>query len=149
VSKKKKASPEFVPKVIEDDGGDEPNLFAFIPHQIEADWDDKYGPLLEGFPLNILYGGITTDARTKKQSIVDVCYWPAPATFHEHSERKEMCYFPNLANDYFVRVIFEKRMNEWQTEKYKGDTLVRSAFGPTFDKVMINTTMGGPEPDER
>jgi hypothetical protein len=113
-----------------------------------VNWHEKYGPLLEGFPLNILYGGITTDTRTKKKSIVDVCYWPAPATFHEDSERKEMCYFSNLANDYFVRVIFEKRTDEWQTEKYKGDTLVRRTFGSAFDKVMINTTMGGPESDE-
>jgi hypothetical protein len=95
------------------------------------------------------FAGITNDVQTKKQSIVDVCYWPAPATFHEDSERKEMCYSSKLTNDYFVRVIFEKNSGRWQTEKFNGKTLVRSAFGSTFDRAMIHTTMGGPEPDER
>jgi len=39
VSKRKKAEPEFVPKVIEDSSGE--GFVAFIPHQIEADWDEK------------------------------------------------------------------------------------------------------------
>ena len=60
-----------------------------------------------------------------------------------------MCYFSKLTNDYFVRVIFEKNSGRWQTEKFKGDTLIRSAFGSTFDGAMIHATMGGPEPDER
>ena len=123
-------------------------LRIYPPQQIEADGHEEWGPLLEGFPLNILYGGITTDARTKKQSIVDVCYWPALATFHEDSERKEMYYFSNLPNDYFVRVIFEKKTGEWQTQKFRGEKLIRSAFGSTFRGAMLHTTMGGPEPDE-
>ena len=49
----------------------------------------------------------------------------------------------------FVRVIFEKQMRRWQTEKYKGKKLIRSAFGSTFDGAMLHTTMGGPEAGER
>ena len=194
MSKKKKADSEFVPKVIEDDGGDEPNFFACIPHQIEADWDEKWGPLLEGFPLNILYVGITNNkqessatpspsttsepevedyypedetcfvivggirpkkqekerlpTRTKRPS-VEVCYWPDLATFHEDSEHKEMWYFTKPNNRYWIRVVFDRKTGRWQTEKYKGDTLVRSAFGSTSDQTMLRTTMGGPEPEER
>ena len=50
---------------------------------------------------------------------------------------------------YFVRVIFEKQTRRWQAEKYKGEKLIRSAFGSTFDGAMLHTTMGGPEADER
>ena len=57
----------------EQENEDHGSFFAFVPQQIQADWHEKYGPLLEGFPLDILYGGITSDARTKKKSIVDVC----------------------------------------------------------------------------
>jgi hypothetical protein len=39
-------SPELEPEVIEEDGGDDPHSFAFIPQQIEADWHEKWGPLL-------------------------------------------------------------------------------------------------------
>jgi len=46
-------------------------------------------------------------------------------------------------------VAFEKKTGQWQTEKFKGKRLVRSAFGSTFEQAMLHTTMGGPEPDER
>ena len=48
----------------------------------------------------------------------------------------------------FVRVIFEKQMRRWQTEKYKGKKLIRSAFGSTFDGAMLHTTMVALEPGE-
>jgi hypothetical protein len=76
-------------------------------------------------------------------------YWPDLATFHEDSEHKEMWYFTKPNNGYWIRVVLDRKTGRWRTEKYKGDTLVRSAFGPTFDGAMIHTTMGGPEPDER
>ena len=50
-------------------------------------------------------------------------------------------------NSYFIRVIFEKSTGRWQTDKFKGKKLIRSAFGSAFDSAMIHTTMGGPEPD--
>jgi len=31
-------------------------------------WDEKWGPLLEGFPLNILYAGITNNAQASPAS---------------------------------------------------------------------------------
>jgi hypothetical protein len=147
VSERKKANPEFVPKVIDWDG--KADFFAFIPQQIEADWDEEFGPLLVGFPLNILFAGITTDAPSGQRSLVNVCYRFDPATFREDSHRKEMCYFKKPPNDYFVRVIFEKSTGQWRTEKFKSKKLISSAFGSTFDKAMIHTTMRGPEPDER
>ena len=102
-----------------------------------------------GVPFNILFVAITKDAQTGQQSLVDVCYWPAPETFQEDSQRKEMCYFTKPKNGYFIRVIFEKTAGEWRTEKSKGKKLIRSAFASTFDKAMMHTTMDGPEPDER
>ena len=132
VSKRKKESWDFV---------------AFIPSQIEA--QDGYDSPLEGFPLNILFAGIANDAQADQQSLVDVCYVPPPETFREDSKRKEMFYFTKPRNGYFIRVIFEKKTGRWQTEKFEGKKLIRSAFGSAFDSAMIHTTMGGPEPDER
>ena len=149
MSKPKKVDPGFVPEVIDDDWGDERNFFAFIPHQIEADWHEKWGPLLEGFPLNIVFAGVTKDRQTGKKSIAESCYWPDLATFHEDSEHKEMCYFTEPKNGYSIRVVLEKASRRWRTEKFKGNRLVRTAFGSTFDQAMIQTTMGGPEQDER
>jgi len=85
---KRKAEPEFVPKVIEDSSGE--GFVAFIPHRIEADWDEKWGPRLEGFPLNILFSGFKNGAQAAEQLLSEVLYWPDLATFHEDSEWKEM-----------------------------------------------------------
>jgi hypothetical protein len=147
VSKRKKADPEFVPKVIEEDWDDEPYPFAFIPQQIKA--TDNYDPVLEGFPLSILFGGFTTDAQSGKLSPVEVFYEPAPETFRENVQRREMGYFTKPKNGYSIRVIFEKSAGGWQTKKFKGKKLIQTAFGSTFDGAMIQTTMSGPEPDER
>jgi hypothetical protein len=119
------------------------DFFGFVPNQIET--GDNYGPHLVGFPLNILFAGITNDGQTGQQSLVDVCYEPAPETFREDSQRKEMRYFTKPKNGYFIRVIFEKKTGRWQTEKYKGDRLIRSAFGSTFKQAMLHTTMDGTE----
>ena len=147
MSKRKKAAPEFVPKVIEADDGDD--FVAFIPQQIEADWHEKWGPLLEGLPLNVMFAGFKNGAQAGKQSLIKVLYWPNLATFHEDSERKEMWYFTKPTNGYWIRVIFEKATGRWPTEKFKGRKLIRTAFGSTFDSAMMHTTMGGPESAER
>ena len=143
MSKKKKVESEFEPKVIEKDGED---FVAFIPNQIEA--DDGFDAALEGFPLNILFAAITKDAKTGQQSLVDVCYEPAPDTFREDAQRKVMCYVAKPNNGYFVRVVFVKKTKCWETEKFNGKRLFLSAYGPTFDGAMMQTTMVAPEPGE-
>ena len=148
MSKRKKIDPEFEPEVIDEDWDDEPHSFAFIPQQIERAWHEKRGVLLEGFPLNILFAAIRNDVETGQQPVLETCYWPDLATFREDPERKEICYFTKPMNAYFVRVILEKKTGEWQTQKFKGEELIRSAFGRTFDEAMIHTTLTGLEPDE-
>lgn len=144
MSKRKKAEPEFVPEVIEDSHGED--FFAFIPHQIES--QDGFDAALEGFPLNILFAVITKDAKTGQQSLVGVCYWPAPDTFQEDAKRKVMCYVAKPNNGYFVRVMFVKKTGCWETEKFKGKRLILSASGPTFMEGMRATTMVALEPGE-
>jgi len=147
VSKRKKTDPEFEPEVIDENWDDE-HFLAFVPQQIEADWPEKWGPLLKGFPLNILFAAIRNDAQTGQQSVAKACYWPDRATFREEREQKQICYFTEPMNAYFVRVVFEKTTEKWRTEKVKGETVIRNAFGSTFEQVMLHTTIDGPEPDE-
>jgi hypothetical protein len=144
VSKRKKIDPESEPQVIDEDWSDERHFFGFIPDQIEA--NDNYDQRLVGFPLNILFAKAP---QTGQQSLVHVCYEPAPETFQENSRRKEMRYFTTPRNGFFIRVILVKKTGEWQTEKFKGEQLIRCAFGSTLDEAMIHTTIDGPEADER
>jgi hypothetical protein len=147
VSKRKKVDPEFEPDVIDEDWSDAPHFFGFVSDQIEA--KDNYDQRLVGFPLNILFSGMALHPRTGQQSVVQVCYEPAPETFRENSRRKELDYFTTPRNGFFIRVILEKKTGEWQTQKFKGEQLIRSAFGSTLDEAMTHTTIDGPEPDER
>jgi hypothetical protein len=65
------------------------------------------------------------------------------------AQRKEMRYFTKPKNGYSIRVIFDQHTGGWQTKKFKGRKLIRSAFGSTFEQAMIHTTMDGRESDER
>lgn len=124
------------------------DFIACIPHEIRADWDAKYGPLVAGFPCNILFAKITNGTRSRPQRAVQALYWPSLETFRDGPHRKEMRYFTRPPSEYFIRVIFEKKSGYWRTEKFKGKRLVRLAQGPTFDTAMLHTTFGGPELDE-
>jgi len=147
VSQRKKADPEFVPQVIEEGSDGDLGFLAFVPNQIDA--SDNYDQRLLGFPLNMLFARVAKDAQTGQESLVHVCYEPAPETFRENSRRKEMRYVTKPLNGYSIRVICEKPSSGWRTEKFKGKKLIQTAFGSTFDQAMIHTTMGGLEPDER
>ena len=146
MNRRKNIDPEFEPQVIDEDWDDDHSL-AFVPNQIEA--NDNYNQQLLGYPHNILFGGMALDPQTDQKSLVHVCYEPAPETFRENSERKELDYFTTPQNGFFIRVILEKKTGKWQADKFKGELLIHSAFGSTLDEAMIHTTMSGLEADER
>ena len=122
------------------------DFIAFIPQQIDPGWDEKYGPLLAGFPLNLAYARArNSDAGANLESVV---YWLDPGTYREDSDHREMCYFTKHPNGYRVLVIHNKNRGNWQTEKFRGDNLICSAAGATFDQAMLQTTMVGAGADE-
>ena len=47
------------------------DFIACIPHEIQADWDAKYAPLLAGFPLNLMFIRI----RKPKNGAIPVTVW--------------------------------------------------------------------------
>ena len=132
-------------------GGPQENNVRFvacIPHEIDASLDDEWGPRLAGFPLNIAHvKGLNRNAFSKSQ-LETVLYWFDPETYREDSEHREMSYFTNHRNGYHVRVVFNKNLGNWQTDKFKGDTHICSALGATFNEVMMHTTLVGAEIDE-
>jgi hypothetical protein len=121
-------------------------FIAFIPQQIHPSWHEEWGPKLAGFPLNIAYARARkSDAGSNPESVV---YWLDPGAYRENSEHREMCYFTKHPNGYRVLVIQDKRSGRWRTEKFRGDKLICSAAGTTFDGAMIQTTMVGAEAGE-
>ena len=39
-----------------------------------------------------------------------------------------------------VRVIYNRNRGDWQTEKFRGDSVICYAVGPTFDQAMTGNT---------
>ncbi|MFZ0637600.1 MAG: hypothetical protein WA755_16680 [Candidatus Acidiferrales bacterium] len=123
-------------------------VLACVPHQIDSSWDDEWGPRLAGFPLNIAYvRGLKRESPSRSQ-LEQVLYWFHSETYSEDAEHREMCYFTKHPNGYRVRVIFNKSRGIWRTDKFRGDVLICSAAGSTFDGAMLQTTMVSAEVDE-
>jgi len=128
----------------ENDFGD---FIACVPHEIEADWHEKWGPLLAGFPLNIVFA---QTAESDQNEIIGItaCYEPDLATFRETEKTRKMTYFNRDGGTYCVRVVVDRASGRLETFKYKGEKLVARATGRDFESAMVHTTLIGIEKDE-
>jgi hypothetical protein len=124
------------------------DFIACVPHQIEADWHEKWGSLLAGFPLNIVYTHIESD-ESKMLGIITACYEPDLATFRETKKTRTMKYCNSEGGTYRVRVVLHRTSGRLETFKYKGRKLVARASGLNFESAMVHTTLLGIEKDER
>jgi len=125
------------------------SFIACVPQQIEADWDEKWGPLLAGFPLNIVYASAqSAESDQSKMLGITSCYEPDLATFRETKMTRTMTYRNSEGGTYRVRVVLNKASGRLDTFKYKGQKLVARASGRDFESAMVHTTLVGIEKDE-
>jgi len=126
------------------------DFVACVPHQIEADWDEKWGPLLAGFPVNIMYACVQRAESDQSEMLgITACYEPDLATFRETKKTRTMTYCNSEGGTYRVRVVLSKASGRPETFKYKGEKLVARASGRDFESAMVQTTLVGIEKDER
>lgn len=123
------------------------SFIACIPHKIEADWDGKWGSLLAGFPLNIVYAQKAESDQSKMFGIT-ACYEPDLATFRETTKTRTMTYRNSEGGTYSVRVVLNRMSGRLETFKYKGEKLVACASGRDFESAMVQTTLVGIYKDE-
>jgi hypothetical protein len=125
------------------------SFIACIPHEIEADWDKKWGPLLAGFPLNIVYTFVPRESKYSEMlAIITASYEPDLATFRETKKTRELTYFNREGGTYSVRAVLDRASGRLETFKYKGKKLIANASGRDFESVMAHTTLVGIEQDE-
>ena len=125
------------------------DFIACVPHRIEADWDEKWGPLLAGFPLNIVYTFVPRESKHSEiLAIIIARYEPDLVTFRETKKTRELTYFNREGGTYFVRVVLDRASGRLETLKYKGEKLVACASGMNFESAMVHTTLAGIEKDE-
>lgn len=120
-----------------------------LPCPIEPDWNEKWGPLLAGFPVQLVYRGIRRrNDDTRRPIVARANYFFDPGSFLEDDSKKQMRYIPRLPSDYYVDVVWKKQDECWETSKFKGDRLIAVADGNTFEGAMIHTLLIGLQPDE-
>ena len=125
------------------------DFIACVPQKIEADWHEKWGPLLAEFPLNIVYACVQrAESEQSKMLGITACYEPALGTFRETKKTRELTYFNRVGGSYRVRVVLHRASGRLETFKYKGRKLVACASGRDFDSAMVQTTLVGIEKDE-
>jgi len=125
------------------------DFIACVPQKIEADWDEKWGPPLAGFPLNIMYACVQrAESDQSKMLGITASYEPDLATFRENKKTRTMTYRNSEGGTYRVRVVLNKASARLDTFKYKGKKLVARASGRDFQSVMTQTTLVGIEKDE-
>jgi hypothetical protein len=126
------------------------DFIACVPQQIEADWDGKWGPLLAGFPLNIMYACVQRAESDHSTMLgITACYEPDVTTFRETTKTRTMTYRNSEGGTYRVRVVLHRASGRLETFKYKGQKLVARASGMSFDSAMVHTTLVGIQKDER
>ena len=126
------------------------DFIACIPHEIEADWHEKWGPLLAGFPVNIVYACVQrAESDQSKMLGITACYEPDIATFRETKKARELTYFNREGGIYRVRVVMNRASGLLETFKCKGKKLVACASGRDFESAMVHTTLVGIERDEQ
>jgi len=97
------------------------DFIACVPQKIEADWDEKWGPPLAGFPLNIMYACVQrAESDQSKMLGITACYEPDLATFRETTKTRTMTYCNSEGGTYSVRVVLDRASGRLETFKYKG-----------------------------
>src|SRR5579862_7638640 len=120
------------------------SFIACVPQQIEPDWHEKWGSLLAGFPVNIMYACVQRAESDQSEMLgVTASYEPDLATFRETKMTRRLTYFNVEGGTYRVRVVLNKASGRLETFKYKGKKLVACASGRDFESVMVQTTLIG------
>ena len=125
------------------------DFLASIPHEIQADWDAKYAPLLAGFLLNLMFIRIRKPKNGEGPlQIASSLYEFDFSTFRESPDKRQMTYRSHANSEYRVEVVIYREKSVIEVSKFRGRNLLWQADGTTFDGTMVQATMCGMEPDE-
>jgi hypothetical protein len=120
-----------------------------LPCPIQPFWEEKYSPVLAGFPVQLVYVGVRPrNDETRKPIVVKSPYSFDPGTFFKSTSGKEMRYPSTLSSVFYVDVIWKKSARRWNTFKCKGNELLFHATGRNFEQAMKNTLAAGLHSDE-
>src|ERR1700681_567705 len=125
------------------------DFIACIPHEIQADWDRKYAPLLAGFPLNLMFIRIRKPKNGEGPlQIVSSLYEFDLSTFRDSPDKRAIIYRSPANSEYRVEVVIYREKSVIEVSKFRGRNRLWQASGATFDGTMVHAKMCGMEVDE-
>ena len=108
-----------------------------LPSPIQPFWDEKYSPVLAGFPVQLVYIGVRRrNDETCKPIVMKARYSFDPGSFFENGSEKELRYVSSIPSDFHVDVGWEKKSKRWRICKLEGSRPLSFAMGEDFDVVM-------------
>ena len=97
------------------------DFIARIPHEIQADWDTTYAPLLAGFPLDLVFTGIRKPKNGGELvQIVSSVYKFELGTFRESPDKRQMTYRSSANSGYRVEVVIYRDKSVIEVSKFRG-----------------------------
>lgn len=120
-----------------------------LPCPIQPFWDEKYSPVLAGFPVQLVYVGVRArNDESRKPIVVKAYYNFDPGSYFENATKRQMKYRSHLPSDFYVDVLRRKPTEGWETYKFRGSELLSHAAGENFQEVMRSTLAIGLQADE-
>jgi hypothetical protein len=116
------------------------DFIACIPHEIQADWDPKYAPLLAGFPLNLMF---IRKPKNSEQQIFSSLYEFDLGTFRDSPDKRQMTYRSPANSEYRVEVVMYREKLVIEVSKFRGRNLLWQASGTTFGAAMVQAGDSG------
>jgi hypothetical protein len=96
-------------------------FFACIPHEIQAEWDAKYAPLLAGFPWNLMFIRIRKPKNGEGSlQIVSSLYEFDLSTFRESRDKRQMTYRSPANCEYRVEVAIYREKLVIEVSNFSG-----------------------------
>jgi hypothetical protein len=106
-----------------------------MPQPIRADWGGEYAEALAGFPVQLVYIGVRLRKDgTHRPIIVKARYFFDPESFRKNELKKEMLYHSHIPSAFYVKVLWHKETQHWDTFKCHGNRLVFHATGTSLKR---------------
>lgn len=116
---------------------------SLLPEVIEPTWRPP-ALLLAGFPMGIHFTGLPRVSNPDDaQFFIASCYWFAPETYREDDDRRIMLYTSKPQSDFFLKVTYWKRKQQWEGLKNREEKCILSATGHDLKRFIIQLTCRG------
>jgi hypothetical protein len=130
-------------------------ITSLLSRKSKPGWDEKYAPLLAGFPLDLIFSGtLKQENGDEPLQIVSSVYHFDFATFVQDPEKRQLTYRSRTNSEYRVEVLIYRYKPVIEVSKFRGENQLWHATGATLDAAIAEatstrkTSAAGSESDE-